>query len=105
VYYPPQHLVGTFQLRSSARCGTSWGRFVPMSSVPQSPPWQVTVNVYRPADGAVNRYHVTYDGVGAAYGNMLISRHACVYATFTLQRKRQIRSATFQTACREAPGA
>jgi transcriptional regulator with XRE-family HTH domain len=104
VYYPPQHLVGTFELRSSARCGTSWGRFVPISSVPQTPPWQVAVNVYRPADGAVNRYHVTYNGAnGAAFGNMLISRFACVYATLTLKQQGQARSAIFQTDCRQAP--
>jgi hypothetical protein len=51
----------------------------------------------------VNRYHVTYNGVGAAYGNMLISRYACVYATLTLKQQGQARSAIFQTGCREAP--
>ena len=30
VYDPPEHLVGTLELRSSARCGTSWVALCPL---------------------------------------------------------------------------
>lgn len=102
VYDPFEHLVGTLQLRASARCGTSWGRFVPVQPLPTKPPLSLEINVYRPADGAVARYRVTYDGL-KAYGNMLVSRYECVYATLTLSRTGQARPATVQTNCAKAP--
>lgn len=37
IYDPPQHLVGRLQLRNSARCGTSWGRFVPTVALTTRP--------------------------------------------------------------------
>jgi transcriptional regulator with XRE-family HTH domain len=101
VYDPPEHLVGTFQLRSSARCGANWGRFVPTSALLVKPLLTLEIDVNRPADGAVARFRVTYDGL-KAYGNMLVSRYECVYATLTLIRKGQVNPATIQTRCARA---
>jgi hypothetical protein len=101
VYDPPEHLVGVLQLRSSARCGTSWGRFVPTSALNTQPMLILEIDVDRPADGAAAKFHVTYDGQ-AAYGNMLISSHECVYAQLTLKRKGQPSLPSVQTACRQA---
>lgn len=103
VYDPPEHLIGTLQLRSSARCGTSWGRFVPTSALSIKPTFTLEIDVDRPADGAAARYHVTYDGL-PAYGNMLISSHECVYAQLTFKRLGQPSLPPVQTACRQAPG-
>jgi transcriptional regulator with XRE-family HTH domain len=102
VYDPPEHLVGRFQLRSSARCGANWGRFVPTSPLLAKSPLTLQINVYRPADGAVSKYRVTYDNQ-KAYGNMLVSRYECVYATVTLIRRGQVSPATVQTNCARAP--
>lgn len=102
VYDPPQHLVGRLQLRSSARCGTSWGRFAPTVALATKPPLELEIDVYRPADGAVARFRVAYDGQ-PAYGNMLINKHECVYAQVTLIRKGQASLPPIQTACRQSP--
>lgn len=99
VYDPPQHLVGIFQLRSSARCGTSWGRFVPTVALATKPPLELEIDVYRPADGAMARFRVAYDR-NYAYGNMLISKHACVYAQLALIRHGRPVMPPIQTACR-----
>lgn len=103
VYDPPEHLAGVLQLRSSARCGTSWGRFVPTSALTTKPALTLEIDVDRPADGAAAKFHITYDGQ-LAYGNMLISSHECVYAKLTLIRKGQPSLPPVQTACRQAPG-
>jgi transcriptional regulator with XRE-family HTH domain len=101
IYDPAEHLVGVLQLRDSARCGTSWGRFIPTSTLPTEPKLTLEIDVERPADGAASRFRVIYDGL-PAYGNMLISRHECVYTQLTLMRVGQPRSSTFQTPCRQA---
>lgn len=99
VYDPPQHLVGRLQLRNSTRCGTSWGRFVPTVALATTPPLELEIDVYRPADGAVARFRVTFDN-NYAYGNMLISKHECVYAQITLIRRGRPVIPSVQTACR-----
>ena len=101
VYDPPGHLVGTLELRASARCGMNWGRFSPTVGLSQSPTLTLVIDVRRPADNRNSPFSVTYDGQ-AAYGNMLMSRLECVYTTLTLERQGN-RSPTFQTACLEAP--
>lgn len=98
VYYPANHLVGTLQLRTSGHCGMSWGRFTPTAALAASPTVQLEIDAHRPADGAVARFTVTYDGL-AAYGNMLESDHECVYATLTLQTVGQPPSPSYQTEC------
>jgi transcriptional regulator with XRE-family HTH domain len=103
VYDPPEHLAGVLQLRASARCGTSWGRFVPASALQTAPPLTLDIDVFRPADGAVSRFHVAYDGLDA-YGNMLISRYQCVYATITLMRAGDGKLAAVQTRCSRSAG-
>jgi hypothetical protein len=103
VYDPPEHLVGTLELRSSARCGTSWGRFVPTSALRTQPALTLEIDVDRPADGTAAKFHVAYDGL-PAYGNMLISRHECVYAQLTLNRRGQSTLPPIQTSCRKSPG-
>lgn len=102
VYDPPEHLVGFFQLRSSVRCGASWGRFKPARSLPTKPSLTLEINTYRPADGAVSKFHVSYDGL-KAYGNMLVSRHECVYATLTLLRQNKLVTTPVETMCATAP--
>jgi hypothetical protein len=102
VYDPPEHLVGMLQLRSSARCGTSWGRFVPTSALTTQPPLELEIDVDRPADGATAKFQVTYDGL-PAYGNMLISLHECVYAELKLMRQGWPSLPPVQTACRQTP--
>jgi transcriptional regulator with XRE-family HTH domain len=102
VYDPPEHLVGILQLRSSARCGTSWGRFVPSAALATKPTLTLEIDVYRPADGKAAKFRVAYDGLDA-YGNMLISRNQCVYADLTLLSKAQTSPAPVQTACLKAP--
>lgn len=105
VYSPPEHLVGVYELRSSPLCGTSWGRFVPTSALLVNPPLTVEVDVHRPADNAINRFHAIYPGENQpVYGNMLISRNECVYAVLILTRKGQPSSAPIQTRCARAPG-
>ena len=37
VYDPPEHLTDILQLRSSARCGISWARFVPNAALKAKP--------------------------------------------------------------------
>lgn len=103
VYDPPEHLVGVLQLRSSARCGTSWPRFVPEPTLAIKPKLMLELDVYRPADGLNAKFQVTYDGL-AAYGNMLISSHQCVYAQIALIPQDQPSLPPVQTACRMAPG-
>jgi transcriptional regulator with XRE-family HTH domain len=100
VYYPASHLVGTLELRTSDRCGMSWGRFTPTAALAVSPTVQLEIDAHRPADGAVARFGVTYDGL-AAYGNMLESDHECVYATLTLQTRNLGASPSFQTGCEQ----
>jgi transcriptional regulator with XRE-family HTH domain len=102
VYDPPEHLVGTLELRASPHCGMSWGRFSPTEALLVLPPVTLVIAVERPADGAQAPFSVTYDGQ-PAYGNMLISRQECVYATLVLQRQGQ-NSSTFKTACVRSPG-
>jgi transcriptional regulator with XRE-family HTH domain len=102
VYDPPQHLVGVLELRSSARCGASWGRFTPTSALSTKPLLRLEIDVYRPADGAAAKFKVTYDGL-AAYGNMLVSRHECVYAELTLLRRGKIAQPPVQTRCVKSP--
>lgn len=101
VYDPPEHLVGVLQLRGSARCGTSWPRFVPTTALAVKPTLTLELNVYRPADGAIAKYRVAYDGQ-AAYGNMLISSHQCVYAQVTLMQQGQPNLPPVQTGCRKS---
>jgi transcriptional regulator with XRE-family HTH domain len=103
VYDPPEHLVGVIQLRSSARCGTSWGRFAPEPTIATKPTLTLEIDIYRPADGMSARYRVTYDGL-PAYGNMLISSHQCVYAQVTLIRAGQPSLPPVQTGCRKSAG-
>jgi transcriptional regulator with XRE-family HTH domain len=103
VYDPPEHLVGTLELRSSPRCGTSWPRFVPTTALATTPTITLELDVYRPADGGMAKYRVTYDGL-AAYGNMLISAHQCVYAQMTLTRQGLPSLPPVQTGCRMSPG-
>ena len=100
VYYPSGHLVGTLELRTSGRCGMSWGRFTPTPALTTSPPVQLEIDAHRPADGTAARFGVTYDGQ-AAYGNMLESDHECVYATLTLQTQDLGRSPSYQTGCEQ----
>jgi hypothetical protein len=102
VYDPPEHLAGVLQLRSSAHCGTSWARFVPTAALTTKPTLTLEIDVYRPADGGAAKFPVTYDGL-PAYGNMLISRHECVYAKLELLRKGQTNPPPVQTSCRKAP--
>jgi transcriptional regulator with XRE-family HTH domain len=102
VFDPPEHLVGTLQLRSSPHCGTSWGRFVPTSALATKPALTIEIDVYRPGDGMSAKYHVTYDGLDA-YGNMLISAHECVYAQVTLIRQGQPSLPAVQTGCQKSP--
>lgn len=103
VYDPPEHLVGVLELRTSARCGTSWGRFTPTGALAIKPTLTLEIDVYRPADGGAARFRVTYDGL-AAYGNMLMSRHECVFAELTLLRQGASNPPPVQTACRKSPG-
>jgi hypothetical protein len=102
VYDPPEHLVGVLQLRSSPRCGTSWPRFMPTSALATTPKITLELDVYRPADGGSAKFRVTYDGL-AAYGNMLLSSHQCVYAQVTLIRQGQSSLPPVQTGCRKSP--
>lgn len=101
VYDPPEHLVGVLQLRSSAKCGTSWPRFVPTSALAITPQLTLELDVYRAADGATAKYSVAYDGQ-PAYGNMLISAHQCVFAEVTLTRQGQPSLPPVQTDCHMA---
>lgn len=102
VFDPPEHLAGVLQLRSSARCGTNWGRFIPTSALSIKPTLTLVITVYRPADGASAKFRVTYDSL-PAFGNMLISSHECVYAQLTLMPKGQASLPPIQTACRQSP--
>jgi transcriptional regulator with XRE-family HTH domain len=102
MFDPPQHLVGVLELRSSARCGASWGRFSPSELLVPTPKVEVEINVHRPADGGVAPFRLTYPGRGAAiYGDMLVSRHECVYAEVILHRVGKS-SPSAQTACRQS---
>ena len=102
VFDPPQHLVGVMELRSSARCGASWGRFSPNEFLSPTPTVMVEINVRRPADGAVAPFRIAYPGRNApVYGNMLVSRHECVYAEVTLKRAGRA-SPVIRTKCYES---
>jgi transcriptional regulator with XRE-family HTH domain len=98
IHDPPQHLVGSLQLRYSSRCGTSWARFEPTVALPTLPPVTLELTVHRPSDGAEAKFTVGYDGL-PAYGNMLLSNYECVYAEMVLVR-RDARSSTFKTGCK-----
>jgi transcriptional regulator with XRE-family HTH domain len=98
VFDPPEHLVGDLQLRSSARCGTSWGRFHPVAALGKIPQLSLEIDVFRPADAGSAPFSVTYDGQDA-YGNMLISAHECVYAQVTLTRLDLPNLPPVRTAC------
>ncbi len=102
VYDPPQHLAGVLELRTSARCGASWGRFTPTSALGTKPAFKLEIDVRRPADDAVARFSVTYDGL-PAYGNMLVSRHECVYVTLRFIRPGKTSPAPTQTRCVKSP--
>ncbi|MDT3438274.1 helix-turn-helix domain-containing protein [Pseudofrankia sp. BMG5.37] len=97
VFFPAQHLAGTLQLRTSTKCGTAWGRFVPTAALGTSPPVTIEVDVHRPADNGAALFHVTNDGQ-PAYGGMLHADHVCVYATVKLTRG-ATSSASFSTTC------
>lgn len=103
VYDPPEHLAGVLQLRSSARCGTSWPRFMPEPTLATSAKLILDLDVYRPADGGSAKFSVSYDGL-AAYGNMLISAHQCVYAQVTLIQRGKPSLPPVRTGCQEAAG-
>ncbi|HEX4833888.1 MAG TPA: hypothetical protein VH478_22670, partial [Trebonia sp.] len=69
----------------------------------RTPKLTLELDVDRPADGGMAKFHVTYDGQ-AAYGNMLTSDHQCVYAQVTLIRQGQPSLPPVQTACLKSPG-
>ena len=102
VFDPPEHLIGVLELRYSAACGTSWGRFTPTSALTTTPPLMLQIDLHRPADNGAALYQVAYDGQ-AAFGNMLLSRSECVYAELTIHRG-AVTLPTVQTACKRGGG-
>jgi transcriptional regulator with XRE-family HTH domain len=102
IHDPPQYLAGVLELRTSVRCGTSWGRFTPSATLAVTPPLTIVIAVHRPADGTDRPFQLRFDGQ-AVYGDMLISRHQCVYATLTLRRDGK-EAPTVRTECRLSPG-
>jgi len=62
---------------------------------------KLEIDVFRPADGAVSKFHVTFDGADA-YGNMLISLHQCVYAQIAVRRQGLPDVPPVQTGCRKS---
>jgi hypothetical protein len=100
IFDPPQHLIGSLELRYSYHCGTSWGRFAPTPALTVQPPVTLTFTAKRPADGAISSYSVTYDGQ-AAFGNMLISRYQCVYVELVFHRGVNT-SPVYGSQCRKA---
>jgi transcriptional regulator with XRE-family HTH domain len=97
VYHPAQYLVGVLELRTSKRCGTSWGKFTQTAGLPESPTLMIEINANRPADSAVSKFRIKYAGQGV-YGNQLFSRHQCVYAEITISRSGQS-SPAIRTKC------
>lgn len=97
IYHPAQYLAGVLELRTSKRCGTSWGKFTQTPGLPESPVLTIEINAYRPADSAISKFRIEYSGQNA-YGNQLVSRHQCVYAEVVLFRSEQSSPAT-RTKC------
>ncbi len=102
VFDPPGYLIGVLELRFSAACGTSWGRFAPTLALGATPPVRLEIDLHRLADSGAALYGIAYDGQ-AVYGNMLLSRSECVYAELTVHRG-AVTLPTVQTACKRGSG-
>lgn len=98
VYIPRRYFAGVLELRTSSRCGTSWGRFIPALTLPRTPPLMIEIDVYRPADRAAAKFRIAFDGRDV-YGNMLVSRYECAYAKVTLIRQGQPAPPPVETKC------
>jgi transcriptional regulator with XRE-family HTH domain len=101
VFDPSDRLIGLLQLRSSARCGASWGRFVPYSGLKSRPRIRLEISALRPADHTVAKFQIAYFR-RITYGNMLTSLRRCVYAQLTTTHHGQRDPYTFRTPCRTA---
>jgi hypothetical protein len=98
VYSPLKSFLGVLQLRTSSRCGTSWGRFIPALTLPRKPSLTIEIDVFRPADHATAKFRIAFAGQDV-YGNMLVSRYQCTYARVTLTRRGQPAPLKAKTKC------
>ena len=84
MYTAANNLLGTAELRYSPLCRVAWGRFMPSGRLIYLQNATVTITAKRPGTDTVGTpYRVRFDGQ-AVYGNILITKRACVEITVTI---------------------